>query len=155
MKDMTNRATCSLARAVRCAAALVAFALAGGCAREAEKPAEPVPARDDPPSVYMKDPVFRKSLEKQREARNNLAAVRNRLEAEMIAKVDAAKARLGTGDEATVKAELEKDPEWRSLHSRITDVNTAIDDNRRKTASIVKDRVAPGGAPAGKKEISK
>ena len=140
---MKKRAIKALVPTVLCAAALAAFALAGCRRGEGDAAGRSSPPKADPPSVYMKDPAFREALSGQRRERNGLAATRSALEAKMVAKVEAAKARLGTGDTAAVKAELEKDPEWRSLYDRMVDVNKAIDDNRRRTGAIVRNRVAP------------
>ena len=69
-------------------------------------------------------------------------ATRRKLVAQMEEKIAAAKERLGTDDEAVLKVELEKDPEWNSLHARVVDILTALEDNRKQAAKIVRDRIA-------------
>ena len=97
----------------------------------------------------MKDTAFRGKLDELRAEQRDLLQARERVVAEMKAKVDAAKARLKTDDEKLVKAELEKDPEWQSLYKRCVDANTALDEQRRRTLGEVRGRILP------KKPISK
>lgn len=129
-----------------------------GCGRE-EAPAKPqAPARKvDPPSVYMKDPAFRKTLSDARCERNELARTRNELVARMEKMVDAVKAKMPGAADAAVKLALEKDAEWNSLYKRVADLGEAIDDNRRHLAEKVRERIAakpaapvakPAAAPA-------
>lgn len=121
---------------------LVVMALGGvffaGCSRDEE--AKP---QADPPSVYMKDAVFTNALATQRAARGAILRARTKLVAEMEARVDAMREKLkGASDEA-VKKELEKDPAWNSLVKRVTDLNTAFEDNRKETTGIVAERLKP------------
>lgn len=95
------------------------------------------------PEEYMHDPVFRETLKRQRAERTELlrqrAAVVRKLEAmskAMVAKMP------GASDEAVV-AELEKDPEWRSLAKRADDLVKAFDEKRAETLQTVRDRVVP------------
>ena len=59
----------------------------------------------------------------------------------MQAKIAAAKERLATEDEAVLKAELEKDPEWNSLYKRVEDLNTALEDERKRAEAVVRNRI--------------
>ena len=102
------------------------------------------------PESYMKDPVFRSALKEKRVERNSLAKVRDTLVEKMTAMIEAKKAELKTDDLEKVKAELEKDLEWKSLYQRCLDVNQAIEDNQKKTMGIVKRRLAPNGRTDGK-----
>ena len=104
----------------------------------------------DPPEVYMNDPVFRKALAEQSGERKELARLRNRLRTEMVAKIEAMKAKMPEADDAAIKAELEKDPEWNDLYRKITDANEAIEDNRKHTTKIVGERIAPKGNKVSK-----
>ena len=124
------------------AAGFAVLFLAGGGKDEA-----PVDASS--PASYMKDTAFRGKLDELRAEQRDLLRARERVVAEMKAKVDAAKSRLKTDDEKLVKAELEKDPEWQSLYKRCVDANTALDEQRRRTLGEVRGRIAP------KKPISK
>ena len=138
MKSSTGR---FLVPAVLGAAGLSVLFLAGCGKSEAPDPSSP--------ASYMKDTAFRGKLDELRAEQRDLLRARERVVAEMKAKVDAAKARLKTDDEKLVKAELEKDPEWQSLYKRCVDANTALDEQRRKTLGEVRGRIAP------KKPISK
>lgn len=133
------------------AIAAVAF-LYIGCSREGgeREPSQPsaqpdieVPAEtvQQKPS-RLDDPVYRQALEERRDVRRELLATRRKLVAQMEEKIAAAKERLGTDDEAVLKVELEKDPEWNSLHARVVDILTALEDNRKQAAKIVRDRIA-------------
>ena len=54
---------------------------------------------------------------------------------------EAKKRELGTDDEATLRAALEKDPTWRDLYARCQDANAAIGENRRDTMAVVRERL--------------
>ena len=132
---------------------LVAFALfaiactvffSNGCTRdeEAREPAQPS-AEEKPVQELsrMEDPAYREALDKRRDARKELLGVRQRLVSQMEAKIAAAKERLGTDDEAVLKVELEKDPEWNSLYERVEDLNTALEDERKRASALVRERI--------------
>ena len=123
------------------AMALFAVVLTG-CSREEEPPKPPV-MKADPPSVYMKDKDFRAALDEKRAERQQVLGVREKLLAELEKRVDAMRAKMPGADDAAVKKELEKDPEWNSLIKKIEDANAAFDDNRKATTKIVGDRIAP------------
>ena len=104
------------------------------------------------PYIWGQDPEFRKALDGLAEKRKELAQTCNRLVAEMRAKIDAVRARLGEGAaDAAIKAELEKDEAWNALFQKVKDVNTAFDDLRQKGIDATRSRMAPAAA----KEISK
>ena len=123
------------------AAALAAFA---GCSREAEKP-----AAGEPPSPVMKDPAFRAKLTTQAKERAALASARGKIVARMTEMIEAKKKELGTDDEAKLKVALEKDPEWNELRKRCEDANTAITEQRRRTAAVVRERMTKAAQNAG------
>ena len=133
---------------------LVAFALlaiasvvffSNGCTRDEEAPREAVQQPAEPQKVdefaRMEDPAYRKALDEKIAERKDLSSTRYRLVSQMEAKIADAKARLGTEDEEVLRVELEKDPEWVSLYKRVTDLNTAIEDNRRNASALVRDRI--------------
>ena len=131
---------------------LVAFALfaiactvflSSGCTRDEEvrEPAQPSAEEPVKQLARMEDPAYREALDKRRDARKELLGVRQRLVSQMEAKIAAAKERLGTEDEAVLKVELEKDPEWNSLYERVEDLNTALEDERKRTSALVRDRI--------------
>lgn len=124
------------------AMALFAVVLTG-CSKPDEPSAKPPVVKADPPSVYMKDKGFRKALEEKRAERTEILGVREKLLAELEKRVDAMRAKMPGADDAAVKKELEKDPEWNSLIKKIEDANLAYDDNRRAATKIVRDRLAP------------
>ena len=125
------------------ALAALFFALRGcGKAPPDEEEASP-----QSPEVRMADPEYRRALAAHVAERNALSKTFHSLNAEVKKMVDAARAKLGEGatDEA-VKAELEKDPEWRVLRAKVEDVNKAIQDTRRHAASTIRSRIAPDAA---------
>lgn len=125
-----------LSRVIVLAMAGLCLVLAG-CRKEEAKPSP------SSPKSYMKDPAFRKDLKEARLARNRLEATRGKIVAQMTAKIEAAKARLGAAaDEAALKRELEKDPEWKSLYARCEDLNTAIGEARQKSLKTVRERIS-------------
>lgn len=91
----------------------------------------------------MRDPVFLKALADRRADRRDLLARRAKLVAEMKARVDAMRAQKPEATDAEVKAALEKDPEWVSLSNRVVDLNTVLEENRRRTTEIVRERITP------------
>lgn len=113
--------------------------IVAGCSRE-EAPAVP---KADPPSVYMKDPVFTNALAVQRAARQKILSVREKLVVEMESRVDAMREKMKGASDESVKKELEKDPAWNSLVKRVKDLNTVFEENRLKTTKIVGDRIRP------------
>ena len=131
---------------VPCALGAAAFCvlLVAGCQREGDKTAAADSApKAEPPSVYMKDPAFRKALADKRQERNEILSVRGRLVEQAEKMVEAAKAKMPGADDAAIKAALEKDREWVSLIARIESANEAYKDNRLATTRIVGDRIAP------------
>ena len=110
-----------------------------GCRKEKE---EEKPSSSSP-EVYMNDPVFQKALGDRRTERKDLVLARAKIVEEMKAKVDAMRAKMPGADDAAVKAALGKDSEWTSLEQRVIDLNTALEENRRRTTRIVHDRLAP------------
>ena len=126
-------------RAVRIAlAAALALAAVAGCSREGEQKAAVSPAA---PESYMKDSGFRGRLDGQVAKRGEIAKARNAIVAQMAEMVEAKKKELGTGDEAALKAALEKDPAWRELYARCQDANAAIGENRKETMAVVRERL--------------
>ena len=130
--------------------AAIALAALAGCTREAEQPAAAEAAQP-----VMKDPAFRAKLTAQAKERSALAAARGRIVAKMTEMIEAKKKALGTDDEAKLKAELEKDPEWNELYRRCEEANTAIREQRRRTAAAVRERMTKKAAPERGGDISK
>lgn len=102
----------------------------------------------------MKDPVFRKVLVERSEGRKELLKTRMIVVEKMKAMIDAKKAELKTDDLERVRVELEKDPEWRSLYKRCLDANQALEEQRKGTLGVVRERIAPDRKPVDGK-ISK
>jgi len=99
--------------------------------------------------------VLLEKLESIREDRNDLAKSRNIVVKKMTAMIEAKLKARGIekpteSDLAAIKAELEKEPEWQSLYRRCVDVNTAINENLRKSQGTVRQsvRTAKAGQPA-------
>ena len=139
MENVECRMKSAYAKAVLLAALLAAFA---GCSRD-EKASAGDGAAVSPaaPESYMKDSEFRGRLDGQTAKRGELAKARNAIVAQMSEMIEAKKKELGTGDEAVLKAALEKDPAWRELYARCQDVNAAIGENGRETMAIVRERL--------------
>ena len=136
---MDNTTVIANMKAARVAlAAALALAAVAGCSREGEQKAAVSPAA---PENYMKDSEFRGRLDGQVAKRGELAKARNAVVAQMVEMIDAKKRELGTDDEATLKAALEKDPAWRDLYARCQDANAAIGENRRDTMAVVRERL--------------
>lgn len=126
-----------------CAALSFAFS---GCSRdEAAPPAEPAAA---PPAEPVKvvsrlaDPAYKTALDGQMAEMSSLLKTRDGVAAKMRGMVNAVRARLATDDEAAVAAELAKDPEWAGLRARIADLNKALEDNRRRSAEVVRRKIS-------------
>lgn len=115
-----------------------------GCKKEAE----PQPEAQRPAS-YMNDPEFRSQLDTQRVAHVKLVRERNSFADRLKEKFDEARRRLKTDDPAKVKAELEKDPEWKELYAKCTNAAARVEVNRQNTLGIVRERLTR------QKEISK
>lgn len=141
---MMKRTSLILVPFVLCAMGVLSF-FVSGC-REEKKPAQPVA---DPPSVYMKDPVFRNALDKQRAKLKELLAKRAPVVEKMQQMVQAAREKLKTTDDKKVEEELKKSPEWVKLHAEAIEMNNLIEALRKETTKIVGKRIAP------KKPVSK
>lgn len=114
-----------------------------GCSRK-NGPApegENKPAAEGEVVSRLEDPQYRAALDERLDAQKELTKLRYRLVTEMQAKIAAAKERLATEDEAVLKAELEKDPEWNSLYKRVEDLNTALEDERKRAEAVVRNRI--------------
>jgi len=144
MKRMSRTSHCLVPFALGATGLFALFLTGCSKQQEAAKPVDP-----SSPASYMKDPAFRAKLDASVKERKALTGTRVKLVEQMKAKVDEAKRRLGTSDEKLVKAELEKDPEWKSLYARCEEATTALREQSRKTQATVRERIAP------KKPISK
>lgn len=127
--------------------ALVAMGLGAlvltGCGRNDKAP-ERAAVPPHSPESYMHDKEFQGQLAKERAEHRALLRQRNAITQKMKAKVDAAKARLGaSADAAAIKAELEKDAEWRELYVQCTNANATVTAHRRATLGTVRRRITP------------
>jgi len=144
---MSNMKCMMEKRLARLALAALALAAAAGCSRdEAAAAGDDAAVSPAAPACYMKDGEFRAKLDGQVAKRGELAAARSAVVERMAAMVEAKKKELGTADEATLKAALEKDPEWRELYARCQDANTAIGENRKDTMAVVRERLTKSAA---------
>lgn len=107
-----------------------ALVFLGGCGRDEapEVPSAPAPKEK---YDYTKDPKFHALMKEGREATQELARTKAKLQAQMKKMVDAMRAQMKGATDAAVKAALEKDAEWNSLYKRMADVNAALDDHRK------------------------
>ena len=135
---MMKRASSYLVPFTLGATGLVLLCLVGCDGRKDSAPANASPAAVE---SRMADPVYRQNLEDQLAERNQLSAIRGRLVEKMEAMIEAQRKSLPMADDAALKAALEKDPEWRSLYAKVVDVNVALEDNRKKSLQVVRDRI--------------
>lgn len=122
-----------------CAIGTLALILQG-CDRT---PAPPSPA-PAPAAKTARDAQLDAKLEALGVERKALLRARETVVDQMKAKIDAARAKLKTDDPKLLKAELEKDPEWKSLYERCTDAQTALGEQRKKTADVVREKLTAG-----------
>ena len=91
---------------------------AGGCGCGKNEPPKPATSKEDLPTVVtnrMADPTYLQEMEAIRRKQNQLAQERGKVVMQMEQKVAAAKAKLPKATDAEIRAELEKDPEWKTL----------------------------------------
>ena len=120
-----------------------AFAIAvAGCTDETSTAQAPKFACE-PPESYMNDPAFRAALDAQQAEKTKLLVMQEHLLAAIEEMTAATRAAMPGADDAAVKAELEKKPEWVSLQKRLSDAQAALDENRRATTEFVGARMAP------------
>ena len=131
---------------------LVAFALIAiaslaflsvGCSRdEGSREGSGAAAGDGSAGVErMSDPEYVTGLNAHNDVRKELMKTRQSLVSKMEAMIADAKVRLGTDDEAVLKVELEKDAEWNSLYNRVIDIDKAIEDNRARASTFIRNRI--------------
>jgi len=130
---------------------LVAFALAAivfaalftsGCSREGE-PAEPAKPSATEKS-RMEDPEYKAALDGNLAAQNKLRNLQSSLADRLRERERAVRESLGSADDATVKAALENDAEYKSLKKRLEDAGQAIRDEQRHAAEIVRKKILSG-----------
>ena len=112
------------------------------------------PAKGKTAMELMQDEDFRREMDAANSDRRKLMKIRLAIVDRMQAKIDAAQERLGTTDEAVLKVELEKDPEWNSLYRRCEDVNQALSERRHQFVAEMSRRMNPKRV-AKKQKISK
>ena len=149
---MMKRTRQGLVACAFAACAVLSFAFSGCSRDEAAPPAEPAAAPSAaaeaaPPAEPVKvvsrlaDPAYKTALDGQMAEMSSLLKTRDGVAAKMRGMVNAARARLATDDEAAVTAELAKDPEWVGLRARFADLNKALEDNRRRSAEVVRRKI--------------
>lgn len=137
---------------VTCAlAACVAFVfVSAGCRRDeglSEEAGAPtagqkaVEESDTKVAPRLADKEYKEALKGHMSKRSELLKTRDALVTVMRERVNTVRASLANDDESVLAAELSKDPEWASLRARFTDLNKALEDNRRNAAAIVRDRI--------------
>ena len=89
----------------------------------------------------MADAEYVAGLNAHNDVRRELLKTRQSLVGRMEAMIADAKARIGTDDEAVLKVELEKDPEWNSLYNRVVDIDKAVEDNRVRASAFIRNRI--------------
>lgn len=112
-----------------------------GCTKEEPQPS--LYTKADPPSVYMKDAAFTNALAVKRAARNEVMAAREIVLQKLEKLAADQRAAMPGADEAALLKELEKNPEWNSLRQRLDHAQAALEENRKSTLDVVRDRIAP------------
>jgi hypothetical protein len=143
---------------VCCAATL------SGCKRRQAGGAAAAPVLETVITNRMEDPVYRKALEDNQLEQTRQAAERSVVVDRMKVLIAEARAALPAGtDDETVRAELEKRPEWKMLEEENARMNAGLEKTlaaaretvRRRIEAETQDRkaVAEGRAvPAGSKQ---
>ena len=145
---MTERTRARLVPCAFAACAALAFAFAG-CSREEEPRPSAGPAEGAaqgteaaaPIAPRLADPDYKAALGRESSSRRELLEVRDMLAATMRGHVNSVRARLGEADDAAIAAELAKDPEWAGLSARLADLNKALEDSRRHSAALVREKI--------------
>ena len=127
-----------------------------GCSREeapAAAPAAPeAPVAEAPreKTSRLADPVYKAAIDDHMSKQQELRMLQSRLAERLRAKVNAMRESLGVEDEAAIKAALEKDPEFKSLQSRMIDAGKALRDEQRHATETVRAKIVSGSAKEGK-----
>jgi len=133
------------------ACAALAFAFAG-CSREegprpsadpAEGAAQGAEAAEAaaPVAPRLADAGYKAALGRESSSRRELLKARDMLAATMRGRVNSVRDRLGEADDDAIAAELAKDPEWAGLRARLADLNKALEDSRRHSAALVREKI--------------
>ena len=132
---------------------LVAFALGAivslalftvGCSRDEEPrevPEAPAAMQPEKKVSRLDDPEYKAALDGNMSRQKELRNLQSRLAAQLREKVNSVRERLGTDDEVAIKAELEKDMDFKSLQSRLSDAATALRDEQRHAAEVVRRKI--------------
>jgi hypothetical protein len=126
-----------------CATVIASFFLAG-CSRDEEPDTTAEsPGQSAPPALpsRLSDPEYKARLDNNLANQNDLRKVQSRLVSQLRDKINCARETLGTDDEETLRAALENDLDFKSLQSRLNDVATAIRDEQRHAAEVVRQRI--------------
>ena len=127
---------------------LVAFALAAivsailftsGCSREGEPTDSSEPSATE--KSRMEDPEYKAALDGNLAAQNKLRNLQSSLADRLRERERAVRESLGSADDATVKAALENDAEYKSLKKRFDDAGQAIRDEQRHAAEVVRSKI--------------
>lgn len=112
-----------------------------GCGKDEKAVQQPPPPHA--PENYMNDPEFRGKLAEARKTHLKLIRDRNVIADKMQAKIEALRERLKTSDDAKIKAELEKDPEWQELYKQCQEANAKVKAQRQEALGAVRSRLTP------------
>ena len=133
-------------------AACAAFAmLFAGCGRDESATTDAVSApgsaavpaaTEETESIpRLADPVYKEALSKQTSEKIDLLKTRDLIAGKMQKREAEVRAGLASSDEAAVAAALAKDAELMSLRSRLVDLTKALEDNRRRSTALVRERI--------------
>ena len=133
---------------------------AGGCGCGKNEPPKP---EENLPTVVtnrMADPAYLQELEGIRRKQSELAAERGQVVMRMEQKVAAVKEKLPKGaTDAAIRAELEKDPEWKALEkeneNRIQKIQANLEEARTAVrARLAKEREAQRAVSEGRAKVA-
>ena len=118
---------------------LLTFLFLSGCGREEEAAKEaPHPAS---PESYMHDEKFTGRLAERKTEHRKQVRERNAIAEQMKAMIDAKRDELKTDDVDTIKAALEKIPEWNELRKKLEEANAKAEAVRKGTLGEVRERL--------------
>lgn len=135
---LSERASKFLVPFALCAMGLGCLFFAG-CKKEGPKS----DASSNASESCLQDPEFRGRLAKERSSYVKLVRDHHAVAAQMKAKIEAMRQKLGTDDLEKLRVELEKDPAWNDLKNRCEAAAEAAERQRKDTLETVRRRLAP------------
>lgn len=98
----------------------------------------------------LKNPEYQREMGALKRASAVIAGQRMQLLKKMETMAAAKRSLMPSADEAKLRAELDKDPEWVSLVKRMDDLTEAYQDNQKARLATVRKYIAPEDQPVSK-----